>query len=175
MSAFPNRKGRDPFGIVFTRLGALLIASSAALPATGCVDKEKCDEAIRVTRDALSKDQPDLARQWRERAWKLCNDATLTAPLDKEIVDKEAELAKRAADAQKQLGEAAQQRLNQATSVWKAYDALDAKDRTAAMLDEYKSRAGRMTQGLPPEYAKQVEDYNAAQYARRVGAAQAAK
>jgi hypothetical protein len=59
--------------------------------------------------------------------------------------------------------------------VWKAYDALEAKDRTTAMLDQYKARAAKMTQGLPPEYAKQIDDYNAAQYAKREGAAQAAK
>lgn len=167
MGAFEDRKGRAPFGVVFML--------SFVLGAPACVDKAKCDEAISVTRDALAKDQPDIARQWRDRAWKLCNDSTLTAPLDKEITDKEAALAKSAADSAKQLADAAQQRMNQATSVWKAYDALDPKDRTAQMLDQYKSRAAKMTQGLPSDYAKQIDDYNAAQYARRLGAAQAAK
>jgi hypothetical protein len=160
--------GRGPLGVVF----ALSVIVGGA---PGCVDKQKCDEAIQVTRDALAKDQPELARQWRDRAWKMCNDATLTSPLDKEIVDKEAEIAKRTADNTKQIADASQQRLNQATAVWKAYDGLEAKDRTTAMLDEYKSRAARMTQGLPAEYAKQIDDYNAAQYARRLSAAQATK
>jgi len=167
MAALDDHKGTGPLGIVF--------ALSFALGAPGCVDKAKCDEAIQVTRDALAKEQPDIARQWRDRAWKMCNDATLTSPLDKEIVDKEAEIAKRAADNAKQIADASQARLNQATAVWKAYDGLEAKDRTTATLDEYKARAARMTQGLPAEYAKQVDDYNAAQFARRLGAAQAAK
>jgi hypothetical protein len=167
MSGFEDRKGTGLLGVVF--------AFSVALGAPGCVDKAKCDEAIQVTRDALAKEQPELARQWRERAWKMCNDTTLTAPLDKEIVDKEAEIAKRTADNAKQIADASQARLNQATSVWKAYDGLEAKDRTTTVLDEYKSRASKMTQGLPTEYAKQIDDYNAAQYARRLGAAQAAK
>jgi hypothetical protein len=167
MGAFGDRKDRSPFRIVFL--------VSFVLGAPACVDKAKCDEAISVTRDALSKNQPDIARQWRDRAWKLCNDSTLTSPLDKEITDKEAEIAKTAADSAKQLADAAQQRMNQATSVWKAYDALEAKDRTAQTLDQYKSRAAKMTQGLPPEYAKQIDDYNAAQYSRRLGAAQATK
>ncbi len=163
MTSFDDRLRRGLLGAacVLSALGA----------AAGCVDKEKCDEAIRVTRDALSKDQPDLARQWRDRAWKICNDSTQTSPLDKEITDKEAELAKRVTDAAKQTADAAQQRLNQATSVWKTYDSLDEKDRTAAKLDQFKASAERMTQGLPPEYAKQIEEYNAQQYGRRAAAA----
>ncbi|HEX4335722.1 MAG TPA: hypothetical protein VH062_07390 [Polyangiaceae bacterium] len=156
------------------RLLGAAFAVLATLAATGCVDKEKCDEAIKTTRDALAKDQPDLARQWRDRAWKICNDSTQTSPLDKEITDKEAELAKRVTDAAKQAAEGAQLRLNEATGVWKAYDALDIKDKTEAKLDQYKTSAGRMTQGLPAEYAKQVEDYNAQQYSRRLAVAQAA-
>ena len=167
MTGFGLRKGIRPTCFAW--------ALFAVFGAPACVDKQKCDEAISVTRDALTKDQPDIARQWRDRAWKLCNDATLTSPLDKEIVDKEAELAKRAADSAKQMADAAQQRLNQATTIWKSYDALDPKDRTAAKLEQYKANAARMTQGLPPEYAKQIDDYNAAQYSRRLGAAQASK
>src|SRR5882672_10704348 len=111
------------------KLGPALVVAASVF-ATACVDKEKCDEAIRVTREALTKEQPDIARQWRDRAWKICNDSTATSALDKEIVDKEAELSKRAADMQKQVAEAAQQRMNAATAVWKAFDHLDDKHRT---------------------------------------------
>jgi hypothetical protein len=155
------------------RVGATLAVAAAVL-AGGCVDKEKCDEAIRVTRDALGKEQPDIARQWRDRAWKICNDSTLTSGLDKEITDKEAELAKRVADNAKQIADAAQQRLNQATSLWKSFDHEAEKERTAERLDQFKSKAAQMAQGLPPEYAKQVEDYNESQYARRLTAIEAA-
>jgi hypothetical protein len=137
------------------------------LSVVGCVDKEKCDEAMRVTRDALSKEQPDLARQWRDRAWKICADSTLTSPLDKEIVDKEAEIAKKAADLVKNVADAAQNRMNTAQKVWLGFDKLDEKDHTEERLDAYRDKASRMSQGLPPEYAKQVDDYNNGQYAKR--------
>ena len=84
---------RRPSGIPL--LAPLLVAAAFGLSTGGCVDKEKCEESIRVTRDALTKEQPDIARQWRERAWKICNDPATTAALDKEIVDKEAEIAKK--------------------------------------------------------------------------------
>jgi hypothetical protein len=145
-----------------------------ALLTVGCVDKEKCDEAIRVTREALSKEQPDIARQWRDRAWKICNDSALTSALDKELTDRETEIAKRVADSAKQVADAAQQRLNQATSLWKAFDHEDEKLRTAERLDQFKTKAAQLTQGLPPEYAKQIEDYNESQYARRLTAIEAA-
>lgn len=150
------------------------LAAATSVAATGCVDKEKCDEALRVTRDALTKEQPAVARQWRDRAWKICNDATMTSGLDKEITDKESEIAKKAADLAKQTADAAQERLNQATSIWKGFDRLEDKDRTPAALEQFKAKAARMTQGLPPEYTKQVEDYNESQYTRRLAIAEAA-
>jgi hypothetical protein len=151
----------------------MVLATTAGV--SGCVDKAKCDEAITTTRDALSKNQPDIARQWRDRAWKICNDSAVTSPLDKEITDKEAAIAKQAADSAKVLAEGSQMRMNQATSIWKAFDKLEEKDRTVANLDQYKTKAGRTTEGLPPEYAKQIEDYNAQQYQLRLAPAQAKK
>jgi hypothetical protein len=153
----------------------LFIAVGFGLGTGGCVDKEKCDEAIRVTRDALAKEQPDIARQWRERAWKICNDATTTATLDKEIVDKEAALAKRAADAVKAVGESAQQRINAATAVWRGFDKLDEKERTPESLEAYRQKAARMSQGLPPEYAAQIDTYNSGEFEKRRAALKPAK
>jgi len=149
------------------------IASALALT-VGCVDKAKCEEAVSVTRDALAKEQTDLARQWRDRAWKMCDDKAGTAALDKEIVDKEAEIAKRADDAAKAAGLAAQQRMNTATAVWKGFDALDEKDRTLERLEPYREKASRMGQGLPPEYVQQIDVYNAREYAKRKALAEAA-
>ena len=111
-------------GHLTRRVGQALVVAAASVFATACVDKEKCDEAIRVTREALTKEQPDIARQWRDRAWRICNDSTLTSGLDKELTDKEAELAKRVADNAKQIADGAQQRLNQATSLWKAVSGI---------------------------------------------------
>jgi hypothetical protein len=155
--------------------GALLPALVAALGAAGCVDKEKCDEALRVTREALAKEQPDIARQWRDRAWKICNDAAVTAPLDKEILDKEAELRKREEDLTKQIAEAAKKRINTAQSVWLAFDKLEEKERTLARLTAHQQKAAKMAQGLPPEYQKQIEDYNERELKKRKAAVEAAE
>jgi hypothetical protein len=148
--------------------------ASALVLAAGCVDKEKCEQAVTVTRDALAKEQTDLARQWRDRAWKMCDDQAGTQALDKEIVDKEAELRKRADDAAKAAGLAAQQRMNTATAVWRGFDALDEKDRTLERLEPYREKASRMSSGLAPEYAQQIDVYNASEYAKRKALAAAA-
>jgi hypothetical protein len=151
----------------FVRTWLTPLAVGLGLATGGCVDKEKCDEAIRVTRDALSKDQPSIARQWRERAWKICNDPTMTAGIDKEIVDKEAEIAKKATDATKAVADAAQARMNTATTVWRGFDKLSDKDKTPVTLDAYHDKAERMSQGLPPEYVAQITTYNAGEYTKR--------
>jgi hypothetical protein len=149
------------------RRAATVGTAAIALVATSCVDKQKCDEAIQVTRDSLAKDQPDIARQWRDRAWKICNDPSMTTPLDKEITDKEAEIQKRAADQTKAIADAAQQRMNTSTAVWKGFDKLDPKAKTEAALDAYRDKAQKMSDGLPTDYAKQLDDYNARAYEQR--------
>lgn len=147
-------------------LGITMTVLAAAVT-TGCGDKEKCDEALRVTRDALAKEQPDIARQWRDRAWKICNDSNITSPLDQEIVAKEAELSKRTADLAKQVADAAQKRMSTAGAVWRGFDAQDEKDRTPERLEAYRAKADRMSDGLPPEYAQQIQAYNANAYDQR--------
>lgn len=147
-------------------LGAAVTASFLAA-AAGCVDKEQCNEAVRVTRDALAKEQTELARQWRDYTWKTCEDAQLVAQLDREILEKEAEIRRRAEEEAKKLAEAAQQRMTQAGQVWLAFDELDEKKQTRERLYRYKDKAAKMTQGLPPEYAKQIEQYNEKQLEKR--------
>jgi hypothetical protein len=151
----------------WARSGLFLLALSG----TGCVDKEKCDEALRVARDSLSKDQPAIARQWRERAWNLCNDQTTTATLDKEITDKEAEIAKKTTDTAKAVADAGQQRMRTASQVWRGYDALPADQHSAAILAVYHDKASKMSQGLPADYSKQIDDYNEREYNKRKAAA----
>lgn len=150
------------------------VAALSLVVATGCVDKEKCGEAVRVTREALAKEQPDLARQWRERAWKICNDPSTTSTLDKEIIGKEAELAKRAADLQKQIADAAQQRMNTATAVWMGFDKLAVSERTMERLTQHQAKAASMAEGLPAEYAQQLTAYNTKEFVRRRGAVEVA-
>lgn len=145
----------------------LTVVTLSGATLTGCVDKEKCDEALRVTREALAKEQPDIARQWRDRAWKICNDSNVTSPLDQEIVAKETELSKRAADLAKQVADAAQKRMSTAGSVWRGFDTQEEKDRTPERLEVYRAKAEHMSDGLPPEYAQQIQAYNAREYDRR--------
>ena len=65
-------------------------------------DPEKCAQAQATTKQALSIGDFGLARQWREHAYKQCDDPGALAALDKEIVDTEAALtAKKEAEAQK--------------------------------------------------------------------------
>jgi hypothetical protein len=149
------RNRRAVVGIV----PALIVAASTVV-ATGCVDQEKCDEAVRVTRDALSKEQTDLARQWREYAWKTCDDTAMTATLDQEIVAKEAEIAKKAADEIKKIQDAAQQRLKAAANVWAKFSKLDVEKQTAENLKRYRDKAEQMAEDLPDEFVKQIQEYN---------------
>ena len=151
----------------FLKFLAAPAAAFLLLSPAGCVDKEKCEEAIRVTRDALAKDQPALARQWRDRAWNMCNDAATVGNLDKEILDKEAAIKKRAEDEQKAIADAAQKRMNTSTALWKRFDKLSSKKQTLAQLEKYNEKAADMKDGLPEQYAKQVEDFNEKQFEKR--------
>ena len=147
---------------------AVLALALAHLAACDTKDPAKCDAAITNVRQAIASEQSDAARQWREYAWKICGDPTKTAPLDQEILAKEAEVAKRAVDAKTALAAAAQMRLDQATSFWRKFDALAADQRTKDQLEKAQATAARTTEGLPADLAKQIEDYNAHEYEKRV-------
>src|SRR5690606_1836362 len=80
-------------------LSILLSMLASSIAACSSKDQAKCDEALGAARQALKSGQEDLMRQWRDRAWKYCEDAALTQTLDKEIVDtKQAALAKQQAE-----------------------------------------------------------------------------
>lgn len=150
-----------------TRSRALFALGAVALSLSACKDQEKCDEAIRVTRDAINKEQMDLARQWRDRAWKKCDDPATISNLDKEILAKEDEIKKRAEAEAKKVADAAQKRMEQAGKIWKKFDKLDKKKKTLSRLDTYRETAGRTTKGLPDAYVKQIKEFNDTQYKRR--------
>lgn len=61
-------------------------------------DPEKCTSAQSTVRQAIASEDFASARQWREYAYKNCDDKTVLDALDKEIVDKEAAVQKRKAD-----------------------------------------------------------------------------
>ena len=147
---------------------AVLALVAPGLAACDTKDPAKCDAALATARQAIASEQSDVARQWREYAWKICGDPTKTAPLDQEIVAKEAEVVKRAEDAKSALVRSAQMRMDQATSFWRKFDALAADKRTKDQLETARATAARTTEGLPADLAKQIEDYNAHEYEKRV-------
>jgi hypothetical protein len=149
------------------RSRTLFVVGVLTLSASACKDQEKCDEAIRVTREAINKEQTDVARQWRDRAWKMCDDPATVANLDKEILAKEEEVKKRAEDEAKKVADAAQARMEKAGKVWKKFDKLEDDDKTLSRLDKHRETAERMTKGLPDDYKKQIEKFNDKQYKRR--------
>jgi len=85
------------------RLGELLVLA-ATITALGCSEKDatKCQEALDGTRKSVAASDLILTSQWRERAYKYCEDPAALATLDKEIAAKQgAEAAARAAEAQR--------------------------------------------------------------------------
>lgn len=72
--------------------GAVLVG---VLALTGCNQKsqEKCDQAQATVRQALSVGDFAAAKEWRTYAYKQCADATALATMDREIVDKETQVA----------------------------------------------------------------------------------
>ncbi len=90
------------------RLAILLPGFLGSVVACSVKDQAKCDEAVQATRQALKAEQNDLMRQWRDRAWKYCEDGTTVQGLDKEIVD-----TQQAALRKKQAEEAEKKKLEQ--------------------------------------------------------------
>jgi hypothetical protein len=67
------------------------------LLALGCnqKDPEKCDQALKVTRDALGRENFTAAASWREYAWKQCEDRGTLDGLDREIAAAQAQVRAR--------------------------------------------------------------------------------
>jgi hypothetical protein len=81
----------------------------ALIPLALCIqscqkkDPEQCAQAQATTKQALAIGDFALARQWREHAYKQCDDPGALSALDKEVVDTEAALAaKKEAEGRKQ-------------------------------------------------------------------------
>lgn len=135
----------------------------------GCKDQQKCDEALSTARKAIQDDFLDLAlaRQWREHAAKLCGAGPELTTLDKEILDKEAAIQKAIEDKAKADAEAGKQAMEKSAEVWAKFDKLEDKERDAAALKTHDKRARKLSAGLTPEYAKQVDAFNKSQFKKR--------
>lgn len=80
--------------IVSKLVPVLLVPAALAL---GCnrVDPEKCQQALTVTRQALTAEDFASAQTWRTYAWKQCDDRPTLEALDKELTTKQAEVENR--------------------------------------------------------------------------------
>lgn len=145
---------------------AVVLITIAASAATGCKDQAKCDDAFATARKAMQDEflDMDLARQWRDHAGKICGSGTDLSGLDKEILDKEAAIAKAIADAAQKAADDGQAALKKAEKLWKGFDKLDEKEQDTKALKKIDKKAKTLVNGLTPEYAKQVEDFNKKKY-----------
>lgn len=88
-----------------------LIAVSVPLfgsPACKAKDPAKCQQGLSVTRQALTAEDFALARQWRDYAYKQCDDAASLSALDQEIVAKQTAVDQRKQDVEKKKSETTQ-------------------------------------------------------------------
>jgi hypothetical protein len=80
----------------------LLLSALVAVPTASCKrkDPEKCQQGMSVARQAIKSEDFALAKQWREYAWKNCDDQMALQGIDQEIVTAEADVARRKAEQQ---------------------------------------------------------------------------
>ena len=79
------------------RHASALVLIPFVLCIQGCQkkDPEQCAQAQATTKQALAIGDFALARQWREHAYKQCDDPGALSALDKEVVDTEAALTRK--------------------------------------------------------------------------------
>lgn len=91
-------------GTMSKRIGSLFFGLML-VAATGCSSKDaqKCSSALATTRQALTGKDFALANQWREYAYKQCEDQSQLSQIDKEIVEAQAAVEKEKAAKAKTL------------------------------------------------------------------------
>jgi hypothetical protein len=149
------------------------------LGTSGCKDKKKCEEAEQTTKQALGVDDTALARQWRDRTWKMCGDSGKLAALDKEILAKEEEIANRAVAAAQKARQEAEAKVEELKRLWVGVDKLDMfratgkkfeKDKLEAEIKNAYAEGKRMLNGIDEAYAKDLLKFNTKLYKRRLAA-----
>jgi hypothetical protein len=160
--------GRSRAALVSVVLASVAITSTLS----GC-DKllggnaAQCEQSVATVRQSIAFKDFDLARKWREYAWKVCDDHAMFATLDREIVDGEAALQTEAEQAKQRAKTLAQARINAAQGVWLKFDGLEPSQRDRQSLDAARASAKRQESGLEPAYAQKLAEYNDAQYKKR--------
>lgn len=171
---------RTTNAVAGSRLSAMavlgtMVCSSLGMT-TACKDQQKCNDALQTSRQAMQEQYLDmaLARQWRDHAGKVCGVGPELETLDKEILEREAAIAKAAEDKAKAEAEAGQKAVESAKELWKEFDELekDAKDLKA--LKKTYTEAKKLMAGLVVAYADQLKGYNDQQYEKRKAKLEAA-
>jgi hypothetical protein len=144
----------------------------AALSLGGCKDQAKCDDALKTSRQAMQDEflDMDLARKWRDFAGTTCGTGPALEALDKEILDREAALAKAVEDKAKAEEAAGKSAIEAANKLWKKFDKREDKEKTLAELKKVKSKAKKLLIGLSPAYAEQVKKHNDSAFKKREAA-----
>jgi hypothetical protein len=146
---------------------------------SGCKDKKKCEEAEATTKQALNVEDTALARQWRERTWKMCGDKGKVDALGKEILAKEEEIANRAQAAAQAARDLAQSKVEELKRLWVGIDKLDMfkatgkkfeKDKLEAEIKNAYAEGKRMLNGVDEAYAKDLLKFHSKLYKRRLAA-----
>ncbi len=83
------------------------LVALAALPLAGCKkgDPEKCTQAQTVVRTAVANGDFASARQWREYAYKECDDTSALPGMDQSIVQGEAAAATKKAQEEQEVAD----------------------------------------------------------------------
>jgi hypothetical protein len=86
------------------RGGVLAVLGGALLLSAGCSQKDaaKCQQGQEGVKKSVQAGDDALVQQWREYAYKYCEDSALLSSLDREITEKRAADAKRKAEEAKQ-------------------------------------------------------------------------
>jgi hypothetical protein len=147
------------------------------LAVSGCKDKKKCEEAEQTTKQALGVEDTALARQWRDRTWKMCGDTGKLAALDKEILAKEDEIANRAVAAAQKARQDAEAKVDELKRLWVGVDKLDMfkatgkkfeKDKLEAEIKNAYAEGKRLLNGIDEVYAKDLLKFHSKLYKRRL-------
>jgi hypothetical protein len=148
---------------------AVGIVACSWLLLAGCKDQQKCSDALATARKAMTDEFLDmaLARQWRDYAGKICGVGPDIETLDKDIVAREAAIAKAIEDKAKAEAEAGAKALEAAKKVWQGYDKLEDKEKDLDALKKASKKANKLIEGVTPDYGQQVLDYNKKEASKR--------
>ncbi|HET9933056.1 MAG TPA: hypothetical protein VFQ35_20275 [Polyangiaceae bacterium] len=129
-------------------LGSPLIFVCLALASFGCKRKDaaQCEQAITTVKQALTQENFTGATQWREYAYKQCDDAAQLSELDQSIVRKRGEVDART--------HAAEQRRTENRQVLKVFLQWVADNRAAP---DRASATPNCDAAAPPEKVKSKE------------------